>query len=262
MDRTIRSHSLRIRGLRGIPEIKPGDDLAREIVRALTSEENGGAGSPPKPEAGAVFVVAQKVVSKAEGRIVELATVEPRAEAREWAARYGKDPRVVEVVLREAKRVVRMERGILIAETRHGFVCANAGVDASNVPRDCVTLLPMNPDESACRLRAALERDFAVPVAAIISDTFGRPWRMGQTDVALGVSGLCPLIDYRGRVDSSGRPMQATMIAVADELAAAAELVMGKTLGVPVAVVEGLPPAPTQGSASDLIRSREEDLFP
>ena len=252
---------IRIRGLHGIPEIKPGDDLAREILCALNGEKNGNAGSLLKPQAGAVFVVAQKVISKAEGRIVELRNVEPRAEARQWAEQHGKDPRVVEVILREARRIVRMERGILIAETRQGFVCANAGVDASNVPHDCVTLLPDDPDESARRLRTALEQKLAVPLGVIISDTFGRPWRIGQIDVALGVSGLCPLIDYRGRVDSSGRPMQVTMIAVADEIAAAAELVMGKTLGVPVAIIEGLHPASVQGSARDLIRSREEDLF-
>ncbi len=250
-----------IRGLRGIPEIRPGDDLALEIQRALAGERMRNTGSQGRLRTGAVFVIAQKVVSKAEGRIVELAKVEPRAEAREWAAKYGKDPRVVEVILREAKRIVRMERGILIAETRHGFVCANAGVDASNVPRDCVTLLPEDPDESARRLRAARERDLAVPLGVIISDTFGRPWRIGQTNVALGVSGLCPIIDYRGQADSSGRPMQATMIAIADEIAAAAELVMGKILGVPVAIVEGLEPAAGQGSARDLIRSPEEDLF-
>jgi len=252
---------VRIRGLHGIPEIRPGDDLAREILLALEGGESGDSPHALKPEAGAVFVIVQKVVSKAEGRIVELDSVKPSPGALEWAARHDKDPRVVEVVLRESKRIVRMERGVLIAETRHGFVCANAGVDASNVPPGYVSLLPEDPDESARRLRTALELALEIQLGVIISDTFGRPWRMGQANVALGVSGLCPLIDYRGRVDSSGRPMQATVIAVADELAAAAELVMGKTLGIPVAVIEGLEHTEKQGSARDLIRPPEENLF-
>jgi coenzyme F420-0:L-glutamate ligase/coenzyme F420-1:gamma-L-glutamate ligase len=254
-------NEVRIRGLRGIPEIRPGDDLAREILRALTRGEGSDSPYPLNPQPRTVFVVAQKAVSKAEGRIVELDGVKPSQRAIEWAVQHGKDPRAVEVILRESKRIVRMEKGVLIAETRHGFVCANAGVDASNVPAGCVSLLPEDPDDSARRLRAALEHALEVPLGVIISDTFGRPWRMGQANVALGLSGLCPLIDYRGRVDSSGRTMQATVIAVADELAAAAELVMGKTLGVPVAVIEGLEHASGQGSARDLIRPPEEDLF-
>jgi coenzyme F420-0:L-glutamate ligase/coenzyme F420-1:gamma-L-glutamate ligase len=254
-------NEVRIRGLLGIPEIRPGDDLAREILRALTRGEGSDSPHSLNPLAGAVFVVAQKAVSKAEGRIIKLDSVEPSPKARQWAAQHDKDARVVEIILRESRRIVRMERGILIAETRHGFICANAGVDASNVPAGCVSVLPEDPDDSARRLRAALALALEVPLGVIISDTFGRPWRMGQANVALGVSGLCPLIDYRGRVDSSGRTMQATVIALADELAAAAELVMGKTLGIPVAVIEGLEYASGQGSARDLIRPPEEDLF-
>ena len=246
---------IRIRGLRGLPEIRPGDDLCREILRALANGVTAG------PEPGAIFVVAQKAVSKAEGRLVSLADVEPSERARLWAEESGRDSRVVEMILREARRIVRMDRGILIAETQHGFVCANAGVDTSNVPPGYVTLLPVDPDASARRLREGLETALSRPVAVIISDTFGRPWRIGLVNVALGVSGLSPLIDYRGNVDSFGRPLQVTILAIADELAAAAELVMGKTCGIPVAIIEGLGLTSTQGTGRDLIRSEGEDLF-
>jgi coenzyme F420-0:L-glutamate ligase/coenzyme F420-1:gamma-L-glutamate ligase len=166
------------------------------------------------------------------------------------------------VVLREAKRIVRMDRGVLIVETRHGFVCANGGVDASNAPQGTVVLLPLDPDASAARLRSDLDKSLERPVAVIISDTFGRPWRQGLTNVALGVAGLSPFIDYRGQVDYYGRTLQATLLAVADELAAAAELVMGKTAGIPVAVIEGFRyPTDDDGSGRQLIRPPEDDLF-
>jgi coenzyme F420-0:L-glutamate ligase/coenzyme F420-1:gamma-L-glutamate ligase len=242
--------SLRVRGLKGIPEILPHDDLCARILQVLGSAEEG-----------AVFVVAQKVISKSEGRIVPLQTVEPSAAASAWAAQHGRDPRVVEMVLRESKRILRMERGIIIAETRHGYVCANAGVDVSNAPLDSVVLLPEDPDASARRLRDALAERLGFPLAVIISDTFGRPWRMGLTNIALGVAGLDPLVDYRGQADGCGRRLQATVLAVADELAGAAELVMGKNLAIPVAVIEGYDGPRGPHGAASLIRPAAEDIF-
>ena len=246
------SEGIRILGLEGIPEIKPGDNLCRSIVTSLGDF---------RVEPGTLFVVAQKVISKAEGRIVQLDSVVPSASALQWAGKYDKDARMVEVVFREARRIVRMDRGVLIVETQHGFVCANAGVDASNAPKGTVVLLPADPDRSAAKLCADLGHALNVQVAVIISDTFGRPWRQGLTNIALGVAGFSPVIDYRGQLDSYGRSLQSTVLAVADELAAAAELVMGKTLGIPVAVVEGLHFTPSSGSGRELIRPPEEDLF-
>jgi coenzyme F420-0:L-glutamate ligase/coenzyme F420-1:gamma-L-glutamate ligase len=246
------SEGIRIWGLEGIPEIKPGDDLCRSIVSSLGEY---------RVERGILFVVAQKVISKAEGRIVQLDSVVPSTTALEWAAKYNKDARMVEVVFREARRIVRMDRGVLIVETHHGFVCANAGVDVSNAPKGTVILLPADPDLSAAKLRAELEQALKAQIAVIISDTFGRPWRQGLTNIALGAAGFSPVIDYRGQLDSYGRSLQSTVLAVADELAAAAELVMGKTLGIPVAVVEGFQFTPASGSARELIRPPEEDLF-
>jgi len=245
---------IRILPLPSLPEVAPGDDLAALIVHALASAKL-------QPESGDVFVVTQKIVSKAEGRLVQLKTVEPSAQAREWAQTYGKDARVIEVILRQAKRIVRKERGVLIVETQHGFVCANAGVDASNVPEGVVTLLPEDPDGSARRLREQLEKTFGVQLAVIISDTFGRPWREGVANVALGVAGLEPLLDYRGQPDTHGHTLQMTVVAVADELAAAAELVMGKTNRVPVALIRGYKYNPAAGSGRHLLRRPEEDLF-
>jgi coenzyme F420-0:L-glutamate ligase/coenzyme F420-1:gamma-L-glutamate ligase len=248
------SSDVRIRGLRGLPEVQPGDSVSGLILKALAREE-------ALARAGAVFVVAQKIVSKAEGRLVALATVQPSQEAEEWARRFGKDPRIVEVVLRESRRVVRMDRGVLIVETAHGFVCANGGVDASNAPADTVVLLPENPDASADRLQRELSEALGAAVAVIISDTFGRPWRQGLTNVALGVAGLSPFVDYRGQIDSYGKPLHATVLAVADELAAAAELVMGKVSGIPVAIIEGFRYEAARGTGQALIRPPDEDLF-
>jgi coenzyme F420-0:L-glutamate ligase/coenzyme F420-1:gamma-L-glutamate ligase len=211
---------------------------------------------------GDILVVTQKVVSKAEGRLVNLATITPSALAEEFATRWNKDPRHVEVVLRESRRIVRMERGILICETRHGFICANAGVDASNVPgAEVVCLLPEDPDASARRLSAAVaaETGFAVPV--IISDSFGRPWRNGITNVAIGVAGMSPVADYRGQPDTEGRELHVTMLAIADELAAAAELVHGKLNHCPVAIVRGAQWQPAPGHAADLVMDPTRDLF-
>ena len=238
----------------GIPEVAPGDAVGRLIGDAVL---RGGRSIA----AGDVFVVAQKVVSKAEGAIVALADVEPSGLAKRWADGHGKDPRVVEVVLREARRLVRMERGIIIAETHHGFVCANAGVDASNVPAGYVSVLPRDPNASAARLRDTLTAILDRPVAVIISDTFGRPWREGAVNVALGVAGLRPLLDYRGRLDHHGRRLQTTVIAVADEIASAAELVTGKACRMPVAIVRGAAEWCGEGSGEMLLRDASTDLF-
>jgi len=241
-------------GVPGIPEVAGGNDPAAMIAGALRD-------AAIEPVNGDVFVVAQKIVSKAEGRVVKLDSVEPSPRAREWAAAFDKDARVVEVVLRESKRIVRMERGVLISETEHGFVCANAGVDASNVAAGTVTLLPKDSDASARQIRSALERSFAVRLAVIVCDTFGRPWREGLVNVALGVSGIAPLIDYRGQKDSHGNALKVTVIAIADELASAAELVMKKSAGVPVAIIRGFDYESRDGSGLELIRVPELDLF-
>ena len=193
---------------------------------------------------------------------MDLRTVEPSALAKEFAARYDKDPRQVEVVLMESRRVVRMDRGVIIAETRQGFVCANAGVDASNVPgEDTVCLLPLDPDASATRLQEVLDERLGVEVAVVVSDSFGRAWRFGITDVAIGVAGMEPLADYRGQNDPHGYPMEASVLAVADEVAAAAELVMGKTAGIPLAVVRGYEYARGEGTGRDLLMPPERDMF-
>jgi coenzyme F420-0:L-glutamate ligase / coenzyme F420-1:gamma-L-glutamate ligase len=253
------AREIRIWGLPGIPEILPGTDLAKTILTAL--DASGFRQTPPEPAGLLVLVIAQKVVSKSEGCLVRLADIEPSARAQAWAATHHRDPRMVEVVLRQAQRIVRMERGIIIGETRHGYICANAGVDASNAPHGTVVLLPPDPDRSAELLRRELKACLSRDVAIIISDTFGRPWRTGLTNVALGVAGLSPLLDYRGQVDSYGRILHATMLAVADELAAAAELVMGKTSGIPVAAIAGFPFTPAAGSGKELIRGASDDLF-
>jgi coenzyme F420-0:L-glutamate ligase/coenzyme F420-1:gamma-L-glutamate ligase len=238
--------------IEGFPEISPGDDLNRMISGAVARDLRPGD----------VLVVTHKIVSKAEDRLVDLRTVEPSTLAKGYAMRYGKDPRQIEVVFRESRRIVRMDRGIVISETHHGFVCANAGVDASNVPGDdTVCLLPVDPDASAARLRDALTEDPGVEVAVVISDSFGRAWRHGITDVAIGVAGMDPVADYRGRRDPHGYPMEASVLAVADELAAAAELVMGKTDGIPLAIVRGYAYSPAPGSARALLMPPDRDMF-
>ena len=251
--------TVRVVALDGIAEIQQGDDLPAILADALAA----------RPDLLSlrdddVLVVTQKVVSKAEGAVVDLRTVEPRSEAVTFAERFGRDPRQVEVVLREAVRVVRMERGVLITETRHGFICANGGVDASNVgPRsgEVVTLLPADPDASAARIRVAVRERFGVDVPVIVSDSFGRPWRWGIVDVALGVSGLHPLDDLRGTPDHDGRVMASTVRAVADELASAAELALGKTAGRPAALVRGAKFVRGEGSIREVLMPPENDLF-
>lgn len=238
----------------GMPEVASGADLASLIAGAVA---RGGR----RVEQGDVLVVAQKVVSKAEGAVVRLETVTPSPMAERWAAQTGKDPRAIEVVLREAQRIVRMDHGILIVETRHGFVCANAGVDTSNVEPGFVSLLPDDPDASAERLRARLSEAFGVSIAVVVSDTFGRAWREGVVNVAIGVAGLLPLLDYRGTTDSYGRPLTSTVIALADELAGAAELVTRKSAGTPVAIARGAAEWAGPGNGRMLVRDSSRDLF-
>lgn len=241
--------------IRSIPEVRPGDDLAEILWAAMARQD-------VRLAAGDVLVVAHKVVSKAEGRLVDLETVAPSPFAREVAALLGKDPRLVEVILRETRRIVRLDRGVLVAETHQGLVCANAGVDQSNVPGDgVVALLPRNPDASARSLRKALEDRAGCHLGVIIADTFGRPWREGLVNVAVGVSGILALRDYRGQTDPHGFRLVGTQMAVADEVASAAELVMGKVDGVPAVRVRGLPVPAAEGSAKELLRAPERDIF-
>jgi coenzyme F420-0:L-glutamate ligase/coenzyme F420-1:gamma-L-glutamate ligase len=242
---------IEVRPVSGVPEVEPGVDLAGLIVAAA-----------PDLREGDIVVVAQKVVSKAEGRLRRLADVEPTREALALVPKLlaGADARLVQVILDESVRVVRAER-VIIAETRHGYVCANAGVDHSNVPAGIVCLLPLDPDTSARRLRDRFHELTGGRLGVVVSDTFGRPWRMGIANVALGLAGLPALIDYRGRPDDFGRVMTGTTVAVADELAAAGELVMGKTRRVPAAVIRGYEPDEPAGQGSDLVMPAELDLF-
>ncbi len=238
---------IEIHPVEGLPEIRKGDDLAALLAARFTL-----AG-------GDVVVVAQKVVSKAEGRVVRLEAIEPSARARELAG--DQDPRRVEAILREAVRIVRVRPPLVIAETRHGFICASAGVDASNTPEQgMLVLLPLDPDASAARLRTRLRELTGAEVGVIVSDSFGRAWRQGTTDVALGAAGIVALRDLRGTVDAAGYELHATQIAVADEIAGAAELVMGKTACVAAAVVRGLDVV-GQGTAADLVMPADRDLF-
>ena len=246
--------------LEGIPEIRTGDDLAAILVAAL---QVAARVLPLRDDD--VLVVTQKIVSKAEGAIVDLTTVEPRPEAIEFARRWDRDPRQLEVVLRQARRVVRWQNGVLITETPHGFVCANGGVDASNVgPQSgsIVTLLPVDPDASADRIRWAVRSSLGVDLPVIVSDSFGRPWRWGIMDVAIGVSGMKPIDDLRGTPDADGRVMRSTIRATADEIATAAELAFGKTARRPAAVVRGASPTRGEGRIADVLMPREFDLFP
>ncbi|MDJ0866497.1 MAG: coenzyme F420-0:L-glutamate ligase [Myxococcota bacterium] len=244
---------IRLVPIAGVPVVAPGDDLA-----ALLGAAARAAGMAL---AGGVLVVCQKVVSKAEGRVVRLADVTPSPEAERIAAEDDKDPRHVEVVLRETVRVVRRGHRVLISETRHGFVCANAGVDLSNAPEaDAAVLLPEDPDASARALRTALERAGFGPLGVIVSDTFGRPWREGLVDVAIGSAGLAPLADWRGAADLAGRPLEVTAMALPDQLAAAAGLLMTKDSGIAAVWVEGVTPE-GDGALRDLVREPSTDLF-
>ncbi len=238
----------------GLPEIREGNDLARLIVGAARNASIAFHN-------GDIVVIAQKVISKAEGRLVRLSTIEPSPHASQLAAKGRRDPRLVEIILRESRRIVR-EHPVLIVETHQGFVCANAGVDHSNVPgEEVVTLLPRDPDGSARRIASQIRKLTKKRVAVIISDTFGRPWRLGLTNVAIGTAGVPVMRDLRGTRDRHSKPLQATILAVADELAAAAGLVMGKSEGIPAVVIRGYRYRPADERATSIIRPAAEDLF-
>lgn len=241
-------------------EVRPGDNLAEKLQSALQHQRL-------KLLAGDILVIKHKIVSKAEGQVLQLSEVKPSRIAKTWAKKSGVDAPLVEVALRESRRIVRKkmlakDRGVLITETHHGLICANSGVDASNVDGgNHAVLLPQNPDRSAARLRLQIKKRLAVSTAVIISDSFGRPWREGLTEVAIGVAGMKPLHDYRGQRDPHGYQLRASYEAIADELACAAGLVCGKLNRTPVCVVRGFRYQPGKGSARDLIRAKENDLF-
>lgn len=247
---------IRVIGVQSMPEIKPGDDLADLLMDAAQEQ-----GTPV--EAGDVVVITQKVVSKAEGRVFAFEGIEPSPLALTITEGHRRDPRHTEIVLRESRRIVRMDRGVVISETHHGFICANAGIDASNIPgSNTVCLLPVDSDLSARGVRDAVRERLGVDVAVIVSDTFGRPWRNGAANVAIGVAGFDPMLSYVGQEDAHGNLMHTTEIAVADELAAAAELVTGKVLGVPVTIIRGYPYVPEEDvGIGRLIRTGDKDLF-
>lgn len=251
--------SIHLLPLPGIPAIEPGDDLGAQLAQAIERSLVG-------TREGDVLVVCQKVVSKAEGRVVRLDDVEPSPFALSFAAEHEKDPRIVELVLRETRRVVRMERGTMIVETGPGWVCANAGIDQSNAVADgTVTLLPVDADASAESLRSSLRQHLGADLGVIITDTFGRPWREGQVEFAIGLAGLPPLEDLRGGVDLNGRELGVTLIATADHIASAAGLLMGKADAMPAVLVRGVRfapgAAPTEENGRALIRPAENDLF-
>jgi len=246
---------LRVIGLPGIPIVTPGMDLAALIQQAST------VASLPL-QAGDILVVTQKVVSKAEGHLIVLKDIMPSPLAQSFAQQWGKDPRHVEVVLQQSRRIVKMDRGVLITETHHGFICANAGVDQSNIEgEEVVAVLPPDPDASARAIRQTLRERLGFDVAVIISDTFGRPWRHGLVNIAIGLSGIEAIKDYTGQLDAQGYELRVTALAIADELAAAAELVMNKLDNVPVAVIRGYEYPRGEGSLAQLIRAAERDLF-
>ena len=251
---------IRVLGIEGIPEVVAGDDLVGLILDAAQQHDI-------HVENGDIMVVTQKIVSKAEGKVVNLTDVQPSEVAVQMSKESVRDPRHTEIILRESVRIVRMDRGNIISETRHGFICANAGVDASNVPGDdSVALLPDDPDASAQQIRVGIKDRSGKDVAVIISDTFGRPWREGAVNVAIGVAGISPVHDYRGQEDLYGKTMRTTVIALADELASVAELVTGKLRNVPVALVKGLDYPPeetweTRDGAKALVRPADRDMF-
>ena len=241
-------------GIEGIGEIRPGDDIARIVIDAAARQRT-------PLITGDVVVLSQKIVSKSEGRLLRLSEIAPSTMAATFAAELGRDPRLIEVILRESRRIVRMDRGVLVTETRHGWVCANAGVDQSNVDADLVALLPVDPDGSARAFRDAVRAQARAEIHVIIADTFGRPWREGLVNIAIGVAGFAPILSYLGQQDPAGRPLQATILAIADELAAAAEPVMGKLDRIPAALVRGLTLQASEEGSKALLRDPARDLF-
>ena len=249
------TNSISIIPLLGIPEIKPGDDLVKMVIDAAFKQD-------VTIEDRDIFVFAQKIVSKSEGRIVKINDVSPSPFAVKTGKLLDKDPRIVEIILRESRRIVKMDRGRLIVENTKGIVCANAGVDMSNVSGGMhATLLPKDPDESAKRFAEGFKKELGVDVAVIITDTVGRPWRDGLVQVAIGCYGIRPLKDYRGRKDSKGYDLRATALAVADEISSASGLVMGKTEGMPVAIVRGYEYEKSKEGVKLLLRDPDNDLF-
>jgi coenzyme F420-0:L-glutamate ligase/coenzyme F420-1:gamma-L-glutamate ligase len=239
----------------GIPQIQPGDDLPSVLLDAIDQAKVG-------LKSGDILVMCQKIVSKAEGAVVDLKTVEPSPFARQIASQWEKDPRVVEVVLRQSSRIIRMKNGVVITETKQGWVCANSGVDESNsLGDDIAIVLPEDPDASARAIRIAIQERRGITIGVIITDTFGRPWRDGLVEFALGVSGFEPLLDLRGSTDLQGRELHHTVVAVADELAAAAGLVMEKGAAVPAVIIRGYRYIPAEGDGKKLIRPADADLF-
>ena len=248
-------NELRVIPVRVKGEVHPGDSIAEVLLAGVKAARE-------KLRAGDIVVVKHKIVSKAEGQLVRLETIRPSAQSRAWARRYGLDARVTELALREARRIVRRKRGVLITETRHGFVCANSGVDVSNVDGgEHALLLPEDPDRSAARLHRELRRRLKLAIPIIISDSFGRPWREGLTEAAIGVAGMRAIHDYRGRRDPHGYELRVSLHAVADELACAAGLVCGKLAGTPFCIVRGFGYRPGPGRARQLIRPAAYDLF-
>ena len=247
---------LTLRGLEGIPEVQPGDDLARLVLGGMLQ-----AGAEPAD--GDAVVVCHKVVSKAEGSLAALDRLKPTKIARAWAAAHGRDPREIQAVLGEARNMVRVGHGVLITETRHGFVCANSGVDRSNVPEGLVCLLPKDPDGSARQLAERLSEATETQLGVVITDTWGRPFRVGAVNVAIGIAGVPALHDYRGQPDATGRTLRSSTVAIADELAGAAGLVMGKLRRIPAVLAQGLPshPGAEPGTGAALLRSRGKDIF-
>jgi coenzyme F420-0:L-glutamate ligase/coenzyme F420-1:gamma-L-glutamate ligase len=247
----IHDDEIRLLPVRGLPEVSPGDDLASLILNSDYKLLNGD-----------VLVVAQKIVSKSEGRLVDLKTVMPSDKAIEIAQKQQRDPRFVQVILSESKSIIREDAQVIISETHHGFICANAGVDRSNVAgADWVSLLPVNPDDSALKLKVRLAELADIDVAVIITDTFGRAWRQGLTNAAIGVAGLSPLLDFRGQQDDHGKDLVATVLAIADELAAASGLLMRKTARIPAVIIRGYSFDTSSEGASSIIRPKERDLF-
>ncbi len=248
-------NELKMIGLEGLPEVREGDDLAKLIIRALDIQGE-------KLEKKDVVIITSKIVSKAEGRLVSVNDIEPSALATELSKSSDKNANEIELILRESSCPIKITDHVLIMETKHGFICANAGIDRSNIEnQEMALLLPEDPDSTAAAIKQSLENYYNVELAVIISDTFGRPWRMGQTNVAIGVSGMLAVKDYRGQSDQFGYTLKATEIAIADQIAAASELVMGKSDRIPVAIVRGYSYPEGNGSSKDLVRPRQMDLF-
>ena len=251
----MKSQELRIIPIQVQGEVRPGDSVAEKLLAALKRQRL-------VLRKGDIVIVKHKIISKAEGQLVELSAIEPSEASREWGRRYGVDPRVTELAVAQSRRIVRRERGVVITETRHGFICANSGIDVSNVDGGkCALLLPEDPDRSAAQLHAAIKKRLKLSIPVIICDSFGRPWREGLTEAAIGVAGMKPLYDYRGRRDRRGYKLRASVEAIADELAGAAGLVCGKLNGTPACVIRGFRFQAGPGSARELIRPAANDLF-